>query len=199
MKIQALLITAVLVVSGCGGGMPASKQTTAPSSTFTTVDTGPSPEPIITPTNLPTPTETAPPDDPSVARVGATEWFTYENGLKVQVTKLTRFKLGDGFTAGKKGDPGVKVTVTVKNGSKQTVDLSSTTVNLSYGTDGAQAEQTYDITSSADGFPGSVTPGRTKTATFMYVVPAGKQAIAVEVEPGFLDYEACHFEGSISS
>ncbi len=47
------------------------------------------------------------------------------------------------------------------------------------------------------GFEGSVTPGRAKTAKYGFAVPKGRQALDVEVEPGFLDYESAHFEGSV--
>ncbi len=40
------------------------------------------------------PESSAPEPDSSVAKVGATQWHSYEDGLGVQVTKLTRFKIG---------------------------------------------------------------------------------------------------------
>ncbi|MDT7653330.1 MAG: hypothetical protein QOI36_4736 [Pseudonocardiales bacterium] len=79
--------------------------------------------------------------------------------------------------------------------TKKTADLSLTTVHLAYGPNGNAAEAVYDMDFGM-GFSGSVTPGKAKTARFGFTVPKN-QTIDVEVEPGFLDYESCHFEGVV--
>ncbi|MDX2972776.1 DUF4352 domain-containing protein [Kribbella solani] len=140
---------------------------------------------------------TSPPDDPGVAKIGATQWFTYEDGLKVQVAKATRYKIGEYASGGTPGESGIIVTVTIRNGTKKTADLSMTTVKLAYGANGDQAEQVFDSEHGVgSGFEGSATPGRSRTAKFAFAVPKGRQRLDIEVEPGFLDYESVHFEGS---
>lgn len=192
------VVAAVVVLGGCAAPKAATKESgaSAPVSS-STPDNGPTPDPITTPTNTPAVPETStPPDDPTVAKVGATEWFTYEDGLKVQVTKVARYKVGEATATGSPGDPAIVVTVTIRNGSTKTADLSMTTLKVAYGANGDQAEQVYDE-NYGTGFEGSATPGKAKTAKYAFLVPKGRHALDIEVEPGFLDYESAHFEGSV--
>jgi len=182
-KLYVIAVAVVLAVAGCSTPNEATKQTAEPS-TIATADTGPSPDPVVTPTNLPpAESETPPPDDPAVAKIGPMQWFTYDDGLKVQVTKLTR--------SGKN----VIATVTIRNGTKKTVDLATSQVKMAYGPNGNEAEPVYDMDYGL-GFTGTVTPGKAKTARFAFTVPRN-QVVDIEVSPGFLDYESCHFEGSV--
>jgi len=186
----ALATIAMFILGGCATPQEVKKEIVTP----TASSSGDAPYDTTTP---PAEEETTPPpSEPSIAKVGATEWFTYEDGLEVQVTKLARYKAGQATATGKPGDPAVVITVTIRNGTKATVDLSSTTLNVAYGANGNQAEQIYDE-NYGEGFTGSATPGRAKTAKFAFAVPKGRQALAIEVEPGFLDYESAHFEGSV--
>ncbi len=191
-KYIAALFIIGLVLTGCGAQQGAAKQTAGTPAAVPTEGDSPYD------TNGPPASEetTPPPVAPSIARIGATEWFTYQNGLKVQVTKVARFKIGEYASGGNPGDPGVAVTVTIRNGTARTIDVSLTTVNLAYGANGNLAETVYD-TNYGNGFEGSVTPGKAKTARFAFAVPAGRQVIDIEVEPGFMDYEASHFEGTV--
>jgi hypothetical protein len=183
-KLYAVLAAAGLALAGCSAPNEPLKET-APPATSSPVDNGPSPDPVVTPTNLPPaePETTAPPEEPDVAKIGATQWFTYSDGLKVQVTKVAR--------SGKN----VIVTVTIRNGTKKTVDLATSQVKMTYGANGNEADPVYDMDMGL-GFTGTVTPGRAKTARFGFTVPKN-QTVDVEVSPGFLDYESCHFEGSV--
>jgi hypothetical protein len=79
-------------------------------------DTGPPAE--TNPTTAPTDAE------PNVAKVGATQWFNYTDGLKVQVTSLKRFRISQHAAGGKPGDVGVIVTVTLQNSSSSTLDTA---------------------------------------------------------------------------
>lgn len=190
----AALATVGLVVTGCGGSNQAAKQTTgtppaaAPSSSPTTQDTVP---PAVDET---TPTPTA--EDPGIAKVGPAEWFTYEDGLKVQVTRLTRFKIGQYAAGGKPGGTGVIVTMTIRNGSKKTFDVSSVMVNVTHGPNGDAAETVFDGDKGLNGgFEGSIPAGRVKTAKAGFAIPAEHmKQIEVEIQPSF-EHNSSFFEG----
>lgn len=197
MKRIIAVVAAVVVLGGCAAPKEATKETAGGTPTSSAPASAPATTPETTP---PAVEETTPSPDPepSVAKVGATEWFTYEDGLKVQVTKVARFKIGQYASGGTPGGSAVMVTVTIRNGTSKTADLSLTTVKLGYGANGDQAEQVFDSEHSVgSGFEGSATTGKAKTARFAFAVPKGRQALDVEVEPGFLDYESAHFEGSV--
>lgn len=185
------------LVAGCAAPTTATKES-AQSAPAPNVASSSEPTESVT-EEPPAVEETTPAsEEPSIAKVGATEWFTYEDGLKVQVTKVTRFKIGEYASGGTPGGTGVIVTVTIRNGTKSTADLSLSTLEVAYGANGEQAEQVFDSEHGiGGGFEGSATPGRAKTAKFGFAVPKGRQALDIEVAPGFLDYESVHFEGSI--
>jgi hypothetical protein len=190
-------VAVMLTAAGCGAGPQEAAKQSAPSSSAPTTSSTEGDAAFDT-TAPPAVEETTPEEvaeQPSVAKIGATQWFNYEDGLKVQVTKLTRFKIGQYASGGKAGGPGVIATVTIRNGTKKTVDLSLTTIKMNYGANGIEAESVYDE-NTGDGFSGTATPGKAKTAKFAFAVPAN-QTVDIEVEPGFLDYESVHFEGSI--
>jgi hypothetical protein len=194
-RVAVLVVAAVFVLGGCAG-QEATKQTTDTPSTFQTVDTGPSPDPVTTPTNLPPAVEetTPPPEEPGVAKVGPTEWFTYEDGLKVQVTKLARAKISQYASGGKPGGTAVVVTVTIRNGSGTTFDTSLVTVKVSSGPNGDEAEQVYDT--GIEEFSGSIPKGRAKTARYEFAVPKAHYGqVLVEVAPSF-EHNGSHFEGA---
>ena len=60
-------------------------------------------------------------------------------------------------------------------------------MKLAYGANGDQADAVFDSENGLDGgFEGSVTPGHARTAKLGFAVPKGRQAMDVEVQPGFL-------------
>lgn len=182
----------ILILAGCGAGQQPTKQTGANPPASTSPTSAPSSTDTVPPAAEET---TAPPDEPSVAKIGATQWFTYEDGVKIQVTKAVRFKIGPYDSGGTPGGPGMLVTVTIRNSSKATVDLSGAQVNATYGSNGDAAEEVYG-TNYGDGFSGTLTPGKAKTAKFGFALPKGRQSIDIEAAPGF-DYNSSHFEGSL--
>lgn len=193
-KIYATLTAAaVLLVAGCGGASNgATKQSAQPTTAPTSA--------AVTPVDATTPPAveetTPPPDNPSVAKVGATQWFTYEDGLKVQVTRLGRFKIGPYAAGGKPGGTGVIVTVTIRNGSKATFDTSSVQITVTSGPNGDAADTVYDSDKGlSGGFEGSIPPGRVKTAKAGFAVPAAHMGqIQVEIQPSY-EHNSSFFEG----
>lgn len=170
-------------------GEPAAVSSSAPTAGDSPYDTTP---PAVEET-------TAPPEpEPSIAKVGAKQWFTYEDKLQVQVTKMTRFKISAYAAGGKPGDVGVAVTVTIKNSTGSTFDASLAQVNLAVGPNGDEAESVYDSEQNlSGGFTGSIPAGRSKTAKFGFAVPKGQQSkLIAEVTPSY-DYVGTFFEGSV--
>jgi len=185
-----LIVAAVLTPSApqkqTTGTAPAVAETTAP------------PASVSTPPAVEEPTPTPTPTDSGIAKVGAKEWFTYTDGMQVQVTKIARFKISEYAAGGKPGDVGVVVTVTVKNGSGEVFDASAVNVQLSAGPNGDEADTVYDSDAGVmGGFEGSIPVGRSKTAKVGFAVPKAQlKQLVVEVAPSW-DHDASFFEGAV--
>lgn len=83
---------------------------------------------------------------------------------------------GPGDIAG----PALRVTVRIENGSGAVIDLGGVTVNLGYGTDPTPATPLGDP--SAEPFTGSLAPGRSATAVYVFGVPPSERgSVLVEV------------------
>jgi hypothetical protein len=129
----------------------------------------------------------APPADSGVAQVGPDEWFTWDDGVEAQVTKLEQASVEYAALPG----PHVAATITVRNGSGATVDLILATANLYSGPNGVQAES-----DGLYGFEGSVPPGGTATAQYAWAVPAEHFGqLRVEFSPSF-SHDPAFYEGS---
>lgn len=170
----------------------------AQESTKQTADQSATPPAVVEGEGLDTPEATEPASEPAIAKVGSAEWFKYPDGLQIQVTKLKRFTVSDDDVGeAKPGDSAVLVTITIKNGSPRTVDIDGTSVHVSHGPNGDESESVYSGHGIGSGFTGSIPPNRSRTATYGFVVPkAHLNQVAIEVDPGFLDYESAHFEGA---
>lgn len=193
MKRTIALAAAVLILGGCGGTQ-ATKGTAGPATTAPASST-----PASTDSTAPAAEETTTPPaaDPTIAKVGATQWFTYEDNLQVQVTRMTRFRISDSAAGGKPGDVGVMVTVTIKNGTGQTFDAAGASLSLSAGPNGDQAEDVFDSANGINGFEGSIPASRSKTAKYGFAVPKAKLSkLVVEVAPAY-EYDGTFFEGSV--
>jgi hypothetical protein len=138
------------------------------------------------------PTPEPEPEDP-IAQVGPDKWFTYEDGLQVQVTEVTSMQLAD-LGTDDPGGPGVEVTVTVKNGTGSAFDLTRSSVGLYAGPNGDTMEQAYG--NNHWGFEGSIPPTKAATTQFDFAVPTEMQReLLIEVAPSW-DHQASFFEGA---
>jgi hypothetical protein len=205
-----IVLTAAFVVfvGGCAavlanGVNEASKGSTATKAEAPFTTSSPSVPQTSTPATEPPasaePTAT-PTDEDRVAKVGATQWFEYSDGMKVQVTSLKRFRISQYAAGGKPGDVGVIVTVTLQNGSSNTFDTGLVDVKLASGPNGDQAESVFDSDQNlGSGFEGSILPGKKKSARYGFVIPKANvsSTLQLEVAPGW-DYEGSHFEGKLS-
>lgn len=173
------------VTAGAGKTAPAVPETTP---TFPVVTTPPA---VVEPT----PSE---PAETGIGKVGAKDWFTYEDGLQVQVTGLKKYKISSSAAGNLPGQVGVIATVTIKNGSGETFDANLVDVKLAAGPNGVETDQVYDSAKGVGGgFEGSIPKGRSKTAKVAFgVSPAHLSKLVVEVAPSW-DHEASFFEGSV--
>lgn len=176
MRKLALFLVALLTVAGCTTGVTANP----PVVDETTLDAEAS-------------EETAEPEASNITKVG--ESATAEDGVWFSVTRLQRSRVSDIASGGRPGNPAVIVTVKIRNGSKERLDLSQIDVAVRLGKDGREAEEVFQDDFS--GTPtGSLAPGRTSTSKYMF---AGKTAaelrtVSVELAPGW-DYDSATFEG----
>ena len=132
----------------------------------------------------------------TIAQVGPDEWFTYEDGLQVQVTKVTSVQLAD-FGTDDPGGPGVEVTVTVKNGTGSAFDLNLASVGLHAGPNGDAMKQAYG--NHHWGFRGRIPPTEDATTQFDFAVPTEMQGeLLIEVALSW-DHQASFFEGGATS
>ncbi|MFJ3584108.1 DUF4190 domain-containing protein [Streptomyces sp. NPDC090127] len=131
----------------------------------------------------PEPTETV----PAALKFGQT--FTYEDGIKVTVSKPRVYR-PDQFAAGHtKGNSAFQVTVTIVNGSKETLDVSGALVDAS-DAEGAQAEAIFDGSNATEMFRGNVLPGKQAKGSFAFSIPAAADGeMQVELSPTILDHE----------
>lgn len=135
------------------------------------------------------PTEEAEPTEsaPEALKFGQT--FAYEDGIKVTVSK-PRAYTPDQFAAGHdKGNKAFQVTVTIVNGSQETLDVAGALVDAS-DAEGAQASAIFDGSNATTMFQGSVLPGKQAKGDFAFSVPAKAAGeLQVELAPTILDHE----------
>lgn len=182
------LIVAVLFAAGCSATVEPESKTAAPAS----APADPGTPPAQPDSTEPGPADNQQPPDPGIAKVGASEWFEYDDGVQVQVTSLETFTLGEYAISGSQGDTGVIATVTIKNGTGGVFDASMCTVLLTYGPNGNATEREYN----EYGFEGSIPPGKTRTAKYDFGTVPGKHLdeLMVEVSPSW-DHAPAFFEG----
>ena len=126
-----------------------------------------------------------PADEPQgVAKFG--QAYKYPNGLKVEVTKIS------------KRSNGVIFTVKVTNGTNERFDATGVSVTASYGPDGENAE--CCMSNTDDMINGKILPGQAKSGTFGFDIPSsGYTNVQLEVTPDYseFDQEPAIFQGSI--
>ncbi|MET9956045.1 DUF4190 domain-containing protein [Streptomyces sp. NPDC006339] len=130
------------------------------------------------------PTEKA----PAALKFGDT--FTYEDGIKVTVSKPRSHK-PDGFAVGHtKGNRAFQVTITIVNGSKKTLDVTAALPDASDAQGGA-AETVFDGSDATKPFDGKVLPGKQAKADYTFSLPAAAAGeLQIELSPTVLEHES---------
>ncbi|MFJ3537496.1 DUF4190 domain-containing protein [Streptomyces sp. NPDC090109] len=156
-----------------------------------TSSAAPAPAPESTRESLPEPTETG----PAVLSFGKTH--TYEDGVKVTVSEPLPYR-PDRFAAGyEKGDTAVRVTVTIVNGSKKVIDVTTALPDAS-DAEGAAAGAIFDGSRATGMFQGKVLPGKQTKGGFAFSLPAGADGeMQVELAPQLLEYEPVIWTGPV--
>jgi hypothetical protein len=135
------------------------------------------------------------PEDPKVAKVG--EWARADDGVMFRVAKLTKGTVGQYAAGGSPGDPAVILTVQLRNSGSKRFDLSAVDVTVRLGKDGTEADKVFQ--DGVDGsFDGTLAPGRTVTAKYMFAAQSrgDLKVVSVEIAPGY-EYDSFTFEGGI--
>jgi hypothetical protein len=132
-----------------------------------------------------------PDSDTGPAKIGQT--FTYEDGLKVSVVSAKKATAGQYPIEGSPGDPTAIITVKITNGTEKKFATDEVSMDVSYGKNGDQASDLYEF----DGFEGSISKGRSKTAKYEFLVEdkKGLNDLVIEVTPSW-DHDSAIFEGA---
>jgi hypothetical protein len=139
-------------------------------------------------------------DSPDVATFS--DSYTYEDGLKVEITKVGHTTVSEWAAADNAhiGDDVLVFTVRLTNGSSDRFDASDLTADASYGADGDVASEVFDSEKGLDGGfdgPSTITPGHRKSVKLGFVVAKKHwKDVTLEVTPGF-DYSSAVFQGSV--
>lgn len=120
-------------------------------------------------------------------RFAATAPATYSDGVSVRVDRVTRrVETGEG-RGSFPGRPQTAITLTLTNGSSRTVDLTQVVVTTTYGTPPRFASPVYEHPDAGD-FTGTVEPGGTASATYVFSIPPGQARSAVMM----VDFDSVH-------
>lgn len=112
---------------------------------------------------------------------------TFPDGVSVRVVKVTK-SVEQGAGPGVfKGRPHTALTLSLTNGSRVPLDLTQVVVTTTYGSPALVASPVYEDPSAAD-FTGTVAPGITATATYVFAVPPGQVRSAVTT----VDFDNAH-------
>jgi hypothetical protein len=119
----------------------------------------------------------------------------YEDGVVLRVTSVEQ-RTSDAQGAGAfYGAPLTALTLDLLNGSRQPLDLTTAVVALSYGDPRKLASPTYER--GARDFAGTLSPGSTATATYVFSVPTEELgAVTLTVDFG-ADHSPAVFSGRV--
>lgn len=124
-----------------------------------------------------------------------TDTVTYENKVKVSLSKFARGVSGEYASPAKTAY--IKFTVTVVNNSAKTMDLAALTVNCSYGDDGKEGEEIFDSENGLGGTPSThLLAGRTVKVVLACAQPKKVAHTQVEVSPDW-ESDAAIFAGDV--
>ncbi|MDQ8701355.1 DUF4190 domain-containing protein [Streptomyces sp. LHD-70] len=132
-------------------------------------------------------------DSAEPLKFGATH--TYDDGVKVTVSKPKAYS-PDEFAAGHKaGNVAVQFTITIVNGGKKTMDVTTALPTLR-DAKGADVEMVFDGSNATKPFNGKVLAGKQAQGSFAFSLPAdATKEVQLEVGPEVLEYEDAIWTG----
>lgn len=167
-------------LTGCSGTSTGTAAT--PSTT-----TAPSPSASAAPP-APAPAPSASASAPAGASIGTIggQGVALPSGVNVSVGKIATYpdsvKPGNGVTRG--GDQYAVIPITLANKSDKPLDVTLTAVTVTARGEQADGVIEPDRHPTDNGFPGTLLPGKTRTATFGYILRKGDLAdLQIEVWP----------------
>jgi len=111
----------------------------------------------------------------------------FPDGVSLRVDKIARgVEQGEGPGVFK-GRPNTALTLSLTNQSAQPIDLTQVVVTTTYGSPPRVASPVYEDPTAAD-FTGTVAPGATATATYIFAIPPGQARSAVTT----VDFDDVH-------
>jgi len=144
------------------------------------------------------PSETEPADPSGTVTGSFKQKLVYPDGVAVEVTRIKHAKLSESGVGDKgqvAGDPIQVLSIRVTNGSKAAVQVDAASGTMTYGPDGDEASTVFDT--GINGMSGKVLPGKAKTGTYGFAVPAKYQGDAVLEFSFDFDHGSAIFTGSI--
>ncbi|MGA1810954.1 hypothetical protein VH571_01075 [Frondihabitans sp. 4ASC-45] len=196
----ALVVVLLVVVLTNAGNDPAAQPTNSGTATYSDAPTSrASATPgagsaTIEPTEKPAAgTQSVPGSTPSAtAEPGTSSGLAQEPvdlGTPAKLTSQVGVSLdgvasvsGKGDGVGEVSGPSVRFNVSIDNSSSKTLDLTSTVVNVTYGSDDTPSNE---LVSQRKGFPNSIAAGKTATATYTFPVPTKEQGdVRITVDYG---------------
>lgn len=160
--VAAALAVTALALTGCGKQveLTAATKATPAAASSTTSGNFPTPDPADLATSDATPAQdtaaTSEPDVPQTVRFGTT--YEWEDGLTATVSKPTKFTPSPYAAAEGKFKTHVMFTITVKNGTKEKIDLFAGPNVSSGDTEGGAV---FDTDKGLEGTPNTaILPGR---------------------------------------
>jgi hypothetical protein len=102
----------------------------------------------------------------------------FGTGLTVRITRITPIA-GKATAPGEVDGPALRIALLARNTGKRPISLDGSVVFVSYGPDRTPATE---LSSGEQRFTGSVAPGGTRPATYVFTVPKGQRGdVRVEV------------------
>lgn len=118
----------------------------------------------------------------------------FPDGVSVRVDKVARgTEQGEGPGVFR-GRPHTAFTLSLTNGSTSPIDLTQVVVTATYGSPPRLASPVYEGAAAAD-FTGTVAPGATASATYLFAIPPGQARSAVMTVDFADSYAAATFTG----
>jgi len=118
---------------------------------------------------------------------------TFPDGVSVKVDKVAQgVEQGEGPGVFR-GRPHTAFTLSLTNGSTGPIDLTQVVVTTTYGSPARIAAPVYEGAAAAD-FTGTVAPGATATATYLFAIPPGQAKSAVMT----VDFDDAHAPATLT-
>jgi len=197
-KLGAVVLAAALLTSACAlpasnAAGPGGQAANAPTAAAAAVGKSPQKplDPLAPTTHVPV-VRGAKKPQPSInagnGRFSAAAPVRYSDGVAISVDRVTpRVEKGNGPGVFP-NRPYVALSFSIVNGSTHSIDLNQVVVATSYGSPARSASPVYEDSTARD-FAGTLQPGGSATATYLFAVPTEKRSSVTTT----VDFDDRHF------